>query len=216
MKKRVFAFLLALAVLGCCVLPSFAAGRSSADSGKTVAKLYLCHRWSGPPSLGHMWVYIENLTGKPIQVGLYKVPAKQGVSVGNFGLTRADGNGTYYNVEAYCGNHFSLSGMISNSTDLTKSELDSISSEIRNHNRWAFFGSNCSDFAVRIWSLGGGELTISYVLPVFTKWQMKMHGDEGYVQMTNVSASQVKKQVGEGDSATLVTCSPGTIAKEIG
>ena len=45
---------------------------------------------------------------------------------------------------------------------------------------------------------------------------MKMHGDEGYVQMTNVSASQVKKQVGEGDSATLVTCSPGTIAKEIG
>ena len=94
MKKRVFAFLLALAVLGCCVLPSFAAGRSSADSGKTVAKLYLCHRWSGPPSLGHMWVYIENLTGKPIQVGLYKVPAKQGVSVGNFGLTRADGNGT--------------------------------------------------------------------------------------------------------------------------
>ena len=54
------------------------------------------------------------------------------------------------------------------------------------------------------------------MLPVFTKWQMKMHGDEGYVQMTNVSANQVKKQVGEGDSATLVTCSPGTIAKEIG
>ena len=216
MKNRVLAFLLALAVLGCCVLPCFAVGRAAASGSKTVAKLYLCHSWTGPPSLGHMWVYIENLTGKPIQVGLYKVPVKQGVSVGNFGLTRADGNGTYYNVEAYCGNHFSLSGMISNSTDLTQSELDTISTEIRNHNRWAFFGSNCSDFAVRIWSLGGGELTISYVLPVFTKWQMKMHGDEGYVQMTNVSASQVKKQVGEGDSATLVTCSPGTIAKEIG
>ena len=214
MKKRILSLLLALVMLCCCVVPAVAA--DSAAGGKTVAKMYMCHRWSGPPSLGHLWVYIENLSGKPIQVGLYKVPAKQGVSVGNFGLTRADGNGTYYNVEAYCGNHFSLSGMISNSTDLTKSELDSISSEIRNHNRWAFFGSNCSDFAVRIWTLGGGELTISYVLPVFTKWQMKMHGDEGYVQMTNVSASQVKKQVGEGDSATLVTCSPGTIAKEIG
>ena len=65
-------------------------------------------------------------------------------------------------------------------------------------------------------SLGGGELIISYVLPVFSKWQMLLHGNEGYVKMTNVSASQVKKQVGEGDSATLVTCSPGTIAKEIG
>ncbi len=216
MKKRVLALLLTLCLLVLFASPAFAAGQNSADNSKTVAKLYLCHRWSGPPSLGHLWVYIENLSGKPIQVGLYKVPAKQGVSVGNFGLTRADGNGTYYNVEAYCGNHFSLSGMVSNSTDLTKSELDSISSEIRNHNHWAFFGSNCSDFAVRIWTLGGGELTISYVLPIFTKWQMKLHGDEGYVQMTNVSASQVKKQVGEGDSATLVTCSPGTIAKEIG
>ena len=211
MKKRVLAFLLALAVLCCCIVPAGAAG-----SSKTVAKLYLCHRWSGPPSLGHMWVYIENLTSKPIQVGLYKVPAKQGVSIGNFGLTRADGNGTYYNVEAYCGNHYSLSGMVSNSTDLTQDELNTINTEIRNHNHWAFFGSNCSDFAVRIWSLGGGELTISYVLPVFTKWQMKLHGDEGYVKMTDVSASQVKKQVGEGDSAKLVTCSPGTIEKEIG
>ena len=213
MKKRVIAILLALAVLFCCIVPATAAGSSGS---KTVAKLYLCHRWSGFPSLGHMWVYIENLSGKPITVGLYKVPAKQGVSVGNFGLTRADGNGTYYNVEAYCGNHFSLSGMISNSTDLTQDELNAISTEIRNHNRWAFFGSNCSDFAVRIWSLGGGELIISYVLPVFSKWQMLLHGNEGYVKMTNVSASQVKKQVGEGDSATLITCSPGTIAKEIG
>ncbi len=214
MKKRVLAILLALAMLCCCIVPATAAGGSAGS--KTVAKLYLCHRWSGFPSLGHMWVYIENLSGKPIQVGLYKVPAKQGVSVGNFGLTRADGNGTYYNVEAYCGNHYSLSGMISNSTDLTQDELNAISTEIRNHNRWAFFGSNCSDFAVRIWSLGGGELIISYVLPVFSKWQMLLHGNEGYVKMTNVSASQVKKQVGEGDSATLVTCSPGTIAKEIG
>lgn len=210
MKKRVFSLLLVFTLLLCCAVPVFAAG------GDTVARMYLCHRWSGAPSLGHVWVYIENLSGRTLRVGAYDLPAGQGVSLGNFGLTRADGNGTYYNVEAYCGNHFSLSGMVSNSTDLTQSELESISSEIRNHNHWAFFGSNCSDFAVRIWSLGGGELTISYVLPVFTKWQMKMHGDEGYVQMTNVSASQVKKQVGEGDSATLVTCSPGTIAKEIG
>ena len=210
MKNRVLSLLLLLALLLCCAVPSFAAG------GNTVARMYLCHRWSGAPSLGHVWIYIENLSDHTLRVGAYDLPAGQGVSLGNFGLTRADGNGTYYNVEAYCGNHYSLSGMISNSTDLTQEELNRISTEIRNHNRWAFFGSNCSDFAVRLWSLGGGELTISYVLPVFTKWQMLLRGDEGFVKMTNVSASQVKKQVGEGDSATLVTCSPGTIAKEIG
>ena len=116
MKKRLFALLLAICLLLCAAVPALAA-----SGDETVAKLYLCHRWSGPPSLGHMWVYIENLTGKPIQVGLYKVPAKQGVSVGNFGLTRADGNGTYYNVEAYCGNHFSLSGMISVTTTVGRS-----------------------------------------------------------------------------------------------
>ena len=210
MKNRVLSLLLILALLLCCAVPAFAAG------GNTVARMYLCHRWSGAPSLGHVWIYIENLSDHTLRVGAYDLPAGQGVSLGNFGLTRADGNGTYYNVEAYCGNHYSLSGMISNSTDLTQEELNRISTEIRNHNRWAFFGSNCSDFAVRLWSLGGGELTISYVLPVFTKWQMLLRGDEGFVKMTNVSASQVKKQVGEGDSATLVTCSPGTIAKEIG
>ena len=210
MKKRLFALLLVLCLLACCAVPAF-----GADSGN-VARMHLCYRWSGPPSLGHVWVYIENLTNHPLQVGAYSVPAGQGVSVGNFGLTRADGNGTYYNVECYCANHYSISGMVSNRTDLTQSELNSVNNAILQQNLWLPLVSNCTDFACRVWNAGGGATVVSLGLPVFTKWQIQAHGDRGFVQMTNVSADQVKKQHGTGSGATLSTCSSGTISKQIG
>lgn len=210
MKKRIPALLLVFCLLLCTALPVFAA------DGMNVAKLYLCYRWSGAPSLGHVWVYVENLTNHSLQVGAYTVPAGQGVSVGNFGLTRADGNGIYYNVESYCGNHYPISGMISNRTNLTQGELNRVSNAILQQNLWFPIGSNCTDFACRVWNAGGGTRVVSFGLPVFTKWQIQAHGNTGFVQMTNVSADQVKKQHGSGVGASLSTCSPGTISKQIG
>lgn len=209
MKKRILAFLLALAILCCCAVPAFAA-----DS--TVAKLYLCHRWSGAPSLGHVWVYVENLSNQTQKVGAYTLPPHQGVSIGNFGLTRSDGNGIYYNVEAYCAQRFSMSGTISNSTKLTQSELNSVSSAILSQNLWLPLGSNCGDFACRVWNAGGGANTVSFGLPVFIKWQIKAHGNEGGVNMYSPARDQVLKQSGTGAGATLRVCADGTVSKEIG
>ena len=210
MKKRIVALLLVLAVLCCCALPAFAA-----DNG-TVAKIYLCHRWSGPPSLGHVWVYIENLSGRTQTVGAYTLPAGQGVSVGNFGLTRSDGNGTYYNVESYCAAHFSTSGTISNSKRLNQSQLDAVSDAIAKQNLWLPLISNCTDFAVRVWNAGGGSQAMSFGLPVFTKWQILMHGNEGNVNMYTPARDQVLKQHGTGHNAALTVCKDGTVSKQIG
>ena len=203
MKKRILSLLLALVMLCCCVVPAVAA--DSAAGGKTVAKMYMCHRWSGFPSLGHMWIYIENLSGKPMQVGLYKVPAKQGVSVGNFGLTRADGNGTYYNVESYCAARFPTSGTRSISTDLNESEMNKVSSAVTSTNLWLPIGSNCADFAVRVWNAGGGAFIMPLVFPVFIKWQINTHGNRGNVHMYNPPRDHVYKQSGSG-----------TVSKQIG
>ena len=49
MKKRLFALLLAICLLLCAAVPALAA-----SGDETVAKLYLGHRWSDPPSLGHV------------------------------------------------------------------------------------------------------------------------------------------------------------------
>ena len=209
MKKRILAFVLALAILCCCAVPAFAAEPN-------VAKLYLCHRWSGAPSLGHVWIYLENLSGQTLKVGAYTLPPHQGVSLGNFGLTRSDGNGIYYNVEAYCAQRYSTSGTISNSTNLTQSELNSVTDAILSQNLWLPLGSNCGDFAVRVWNAGGGANTVSFGLPVFIKWQIKAHGNEGNVRMYSPARDQVLKQTGSGGSARLRVCVDGTVSKEIG
>ena len=209
MKKRIVSFLLALAILCCCAVPAFAADN-------TVAKIYLCYRWSGAPSLGHVWIYVENLSGKTQKVGAYSLPPHQGVSLGNFGLTRSDGNGIYYNVESYCAARFSMSGTVSNSHRLSQSELNSVSDAILSQNLWLPLGSNCCDFAVRVWNAGGGTYTVSFGLPVFVKWQIQAHGNEGGVNMYNPARNQVLKQSGTGSGATLRVCADGTVSKQIG
>jgi hypothetical protein len=212
MKKRLFALLLALCLLALFAVPSFAA-----FGDETVAKLYLCHRWSGPPSLGHVWVYIENRSNRTLQVGAYSLPPNQGVSLGNFGLTRSDGNGTYYNVEAYCAQRYSTSGTISNSTNLNQSELNRVSDAILQQNLWLPLGSNCADFACRVWNAGGGaHVTSAFGLPVFVKWQILAHGDEGNVRMYSPARDQVYKQSGSGGGASLHVCADGTVSKQIG
>ncbi|MBR4726493.1 MAG: hypothetical protein IK080_01230 [Clostridia bacterium] len=89
--------------------------------------MYLCHRWSKVPSLGHVWVYVENLTQEDMVIGAYTVPPHEGVSLGCFGLTRSDGGGTYYNVEAHCGNKYGVKGMIALQEDLTADKLAKVS-----------------------------------------------------------------------------------------
>ena len=73
------------------------------EESNTVAKLSVVIRNKG--FVGHVWLYIENLTDKPIDVGLLTVQPNEGVSVGLLSFSRADGWGIYYNIEAYCCNN---------------------------------------------------------------------------------------------------------------
>lgn len=50
------------------------------EESDTVAKLSVVIRNKG--LVGHVWLYIENLTDKPIDVGLLTVQPNEGVSVG--------------------------------------------------------------------------------------------------------------------------------------
>ena len=210
MKKRIISLLLVLAILCCCAVPAFAA------DGDTVARMYLCYRWSGAPSLGHVWVYIENLSDETLRVGAYDLPAGQGVSLGNFGLTRADGNGTYYNVEAYVGAHITNSGTSSLRTDLNRSELNKVSSAIVRSNVWLPLGANCTDFALRVWNAGGGTYIMPLIFPMLIQMQIQMHGNRGGVDMYAPARDQVYKQQGSGSGATLKVCSDGTVSKQVG
>lgn len=213
MKKRILSFLLAL----CLELSTFAVLSVStfAAGSDVVADIYLCHRWSGVPSLGHDWVYIENLTNETLQVGVYRVPPKQGVSLGNFGLTRADGNGTYYNVEAYCGNHFSLSGMVATKDTLTRDALKKLSNVVLNTNHWDPI-VNCDSFAAVVWNAGSSKKVVPLLFPILMKLQILLYGNVGMVQMYSPTRSQVLKQHGIGESATVSVCKDGTVAKQIG
>ena len=213
MKKRALSLFLTLCLLLSAVLAL--AVPTGAANDDVVANAYLCHRWSAFPSLGHDWVYIENLTDETLQVGAYRLPPRQGVSLGNFGLTRADGNGTYYNVEAWCGNHYSLSGMVATKDTLTRSELASLSSVVLGMNHWDPI-VNCDSFAAAVWNAGSSKKVVPLLFPVLMKVQILLYGNVGTVQMYSPTRDQVLKQHGTGADATLSVCADGTVSKQIG
>ena len=76
--KKILCFLLALVMCFSMVTPAFAAGSTSA-SNKIVANYYIFVMETDIHPIGHMWVYLENLTDKPMKVGYYTVPAHEAV-----------------------------------------------------------------------------------------------------------------------------------------
>lgn len=180
-----------------------------------VARMYLCHRWSKFPSLGHVWVYVENLTAQEMQIGAYTVPAYEGVSLGCFGLTRSDGGGTYYNVEAHCGNKYGVSGMIALKQDLNAAQVARVSKAACRRNWWDPF-NNCVFYAVGVWNAGGGRFVLPFIFPTVVKWQILAADHVNEIQMTDIPADRVFKQIGTGSSATLRVCQEGSLDSQIG
>ena len=182
-------------ILVTVMLLSVSAFAASAESEKYVAKISVCCR---VVFFGHVWLYFENLTGGDIKVGCYTVPAGQGVSVGTMSLSRSDGAGVYYNIEAYCGNKLGLSGTKSKSTYLTASQLEKASSEIVNRNSWTL-NKNCGYFASCVWNSVCAD-GISYK---FLPLQMKSQLSGGIPSMIYPSKDRVYKQQGSGSGANL-------------
>ena len=172
------------------------------DENEIVANLYVFLIETTVHPIGHTWVYVENLTDREIQVGLYTVPPYEGVSVGV--LARKDGWGIYYNVESYAQTVHGMNKQISMKEAITAKKLEKVSNTIVNYvNHWdPFF--NCMYFAFKVWNTGSYRILIPLLLPVFGKLQMALYRHERNVVMKPVTKEQTFRQAGFNSWATLV------------
>lgn len=194
------------------------AAAASAGGDETVARIYACSRMSGLPSLGHVWSYVQNVSDETIRVGIYDVPPGEGVSLGLFGLTRSDGFGVYYNVEAHCGNKYGLDGCVSISDDVSRSELEDISRIVLTDNLWDPMLNNCIFFAFSLWNAASDDKLFPVsVFPYFAYSQILLHsGKKNALTMYPAPADRVFKQRGFGSGAYLTVVSPGTLDSQVG
>ena len=195
--KRLLAFFLAVVI----VCGTFAFGASAATEEKVVARVSVICLVRTP---GHMWIYVENLTNKSMQVGAYTLPKKDGVSIGTFGPTRYDGYGIYYNVEAYCQTEYGMSGYRAMTKDVTATELKTLSDGILSYrNSWGPF-RNCVAVASQMWNLISEKKLSNLIFPAFSNLQMYLKGavTDTPVQKA-VTADKVYRQYGEGANAYL-------------
>ncbi len=143
------------------------------------------------PFTGHTWVYIENLTNKPLVVGYYgnqelgepmyfkdklvtgvppvsKNGTVYGVSVGVFFDSVLEGDGIYYNLEAYR-EHDQKDNYVALTCEITRDDLDRINQVMYNYiNGWSFF-YNCTYFACKVWNAVPGNPEVTpFFLPGVT------------------------------------------------
>lgn len=100
----------------------------------------------------HAFVTVENVSSSDITVGgLSSITPWTTVSIGTWG-NKSEHTGVWYDLEeAFIYNDGAYTGRVSHSMYLTQSQLDSVSTYIRNHDSWSIF-NNCSSFAVGLWN----------------------------------------------------------------
>lgn len=190
------------------------AAPSEPSDGDVVGTISIAFRLSHI-SFGHVWVYITNTTDAPFEVGLYTLQPGEGVSLGNFNLSRSDGSGLYYNVESHCGNKYGTSGTVAVTDKLTYGRLKAVTKAliIGNHFDPIY---NCTGFALTIWNIGSSKIipfipiSLVAMLGIFA-WGGKINS----LEMTYPPAEQVYKQIGNGGKAYLKPVSEGSLDSEI-
>lgn len=227
MIKKTLAFLIAVIIVLTGSLTVLAAPKdasaevtSKATAAKSpdtiVARASLFAAMYFFPVSGHTWIYVENLTDEPITVGIYEVPAGQGVSVGVFSFSVNDGWGIYYNLEAYRENrNNNISDCRSITKDMTRSELEKLSNTIKNYpNMWDIFIFNCTYFAFSVWNKNSDNFFIPMMIPALAMLEVIIVGaPKGVTQMYYPTKDQVFKQRGTDDNAYLEPCGEKTLSK---
>lgn len=190
----------------------------SSDGAKksdTVAKFSICSCMSTPVVAGHTYIYLENLSDHPLQVGLYEVPVGQGVSVGTLSISVHDGWGIYYNIETYREpreGHFPQ--IWSKTIELDEEGVKKLDKKLDGFvNYWGPF-FNCSFFAFAVWNSIAGDFLIPLVIPGLSHLVVMAVGEEGVLELYKSEPNQVFRQKGTGKSAYLVPVSEKTL--EIG
>lgn len=167
-----------------------------------VGTIYLCSRWSSVTTTGHLWVYIHNTSDSPITVGLLEVAPGEGVSLATFGFTRSDGFGIYYNMETYRNDKYCDESCISLSDNLTRGELEKITSKLLVSNQWNPI-INCVFFACSIWNIAGDKYIMPFTYPPVTRLFIKIAGGEEVCQMVYQPPENTFKQRGFGKDSYL-------------
>ena len=168
-----------------------------------VATLYVFYDKSDIHGMGHTWIYIENLTDQELMVGVYPLPANEGVSVGT--LPEYDGWGLYYNIEAYQQTIYGMEGQLSMKDDITLKKLRRISNFIIYYpNFWDPVFFNCMLFAFLAWDMGSLKILLPLIFPIIGKMQMMIYPHETEVLMKSVTKDKVYRQVGMAGWAKIV------------
>ena len=168
-----------------------------------VANFYVFYDKSDIHGVGHTWIYIENLTDQELKVGVYPLPANEGVSVGT--LPEYDGWGLYYNIEAYQQTIYGMEGQISIKDEITLKELRRVSNFILYYlNFWDPVFFNCMLFAFLAWDMGSFKILIPLIFPIIGKIQMLIYPHETEVQMKPVTKDKVYRQIGMAGWAKLM------------
>lgn len=207
--KSIVSIIMVAAIVFTLAVPSLAA------KDPVVARIYVITYLEGTSWTDHAWVYFENLSENSVKVGLYNLPAGEGVSVGCFAASRDDGYGIYYNIESYCANKYGQTGWVSISKDITKSQLQKATDKILSiRNGWDFI-FNCMYFAFSVWNAATGDNLVSLVFPVFGQLMLKARGGRKGPQMFVPEKTRVYRQKGRGDNAYLMLVSEKSLNKAI-
>lgn len=215
LKKLLSLVLAAVMLFSAACVTAYADGSltEQEDENEIVATVSICSCIYFFPISGHTWIYVENLSDRVQRVGLYDLPVGQGVSIGSFSFSVADGWGVYYNIEAFRENRDNNSSNHWTKTkELTQSELDSLSNNIANYvNYWDFY-FNCAFFAFSIWNSVSGDFLIPLVIPAISQLEVILAGGKkGVLEMYKPTEDQIFRQRGSGSSAYLEPVSDWTI-----
>lgn len=172
-----------------------------------VAELYVFYDKSDIHGMGHTWIYVENLTDQELTVGIYPLPANEGVSVGT--LPEYDGWGLYYNIEAYQQGIYGMEDQLSIKEEITLKELRRVSRFIIYYpNFWDPVFFNCMLFAFLAWDMGSWKILIPLFFPIIGKAQMLIYPHETGALMKPVTKDKVFRQVGMAGWAKLEPYTP--------
>lgn len=160
-----------------------------------VADFYVFYDKSDIHGAGHTWVYVENLTDQELKVGVYTLPANEGVSVGT--LPEYDGWGIYYNIEAYQQGIYGMEDQLSMKDQITLRELRRVSNFIVSYpNFWDPVFFNCMLFAFLAWDMGSLKILLPLIFPIIGKIQMLIYPHETGALMKPVTKDKVYRQTG--------------------
>ncbi len=208
MKKEISVKLFCLA-LSLLFLFNGAAAAFAADdepveeppAEEAVARLYICSRkntW-----IGHIFVYLENLSEETLTVGVYELPPEEGVSIGSYGFTKSDGFGIYINMEAYIYNTYGDENILCLSDELTAKELEKFSRRLLYSNTWDFLFFNCTAFAFMMWNTVASPFLLPLLFPMLGRLEIRMHGGEATPDFFCPEKERVYKLRGTGSGCYL-------------